>query len=154
MTSEDAARDRLIYDDLVRFCGELRASIASMVSKSQTILSMSVALVIGYFVISDRAIGKISIRELIGIGIFVAGTALFLHIAFLQINYKTNRLGWRHLAVPLRETSRTSIALMLELAEQLNKAHANYRKYYDRALLIWGICLLGGIAQVVWGRLY
>ena len=56
MTSEDAARDRLIYDDLVRFCGDLRTSISSIVARSHTLLSISIAAVIGYFVIFGLAI--------------------------------------------------------------------------------------------------
>ena len=149
MTSEDAARDRLIYDDLVRFCGDLRASISSIVARSHTLLSISIAAVIGYFVIFGREVGEAKILELIGVGVFLIGAAFFLHIAFLHVSFDSSRLGWEHRHDSLDDTLYDSVALMVDLAENLTIGHANYKKHYERAIVAWSISWPIGIAIIV-----
>ena len=153
MTFEDAARDRLIYDDLVRFCGELRASIASMVARSHTLLSISIAAVIGYFVIFGREVGEAKILDLVGVGVFLIGAAFFLHIAFLHVSFDSSRLGWEHRQDSLDNTLHDSVALMVDLAEHLTIGHANYEKHYERAIVAWGISWPIGIAIIVLSHL-
>ena len=153
MTSEDAARDRLIYDDLVRFCGDLQTSIASTVNRSQTLLSLSVAALIGYFAISGRAVGQASILELAGAGIFLAGTAFFIPIAFIPDLYGNNRLGSSYNRVSLETTTKASVAIMLDLEEQLSELWENRWDRYTTAIAAWLTSLLAGIAMIALGRL-
>lgn len=49
MTSNQAAKDRQIYDDYVRLCRDIQDDLKSVVGRSQVILSLSIATLRGRF---------------------------------------------------------------------------------------------------------
>ena len=77
------------------------------------------------------------------------GAAFFLHIAFLHVSFDSSRLGWEHRHDSLDDTLYGSVALMVDLAENLTIGHANYKKHYERAIVAWGIFWPIGVAIIV-----
>lgn len=148
MTSDQATKDKLIYDDYVRFCGDIQIAINSVVGRSQTLLSLSVAAIVGYFVVSGRAIGEASVLELVGISLFILGILPFFWLAFPTENYQNPRLRWELRFTSSNNTSRVALISIVQFAQKISAILESRESIFKRALRIWASLLIACIISV------
>lgn len=145
MTSDQTTKDKLIYDDYVRFCGDIQVAINSVVGRSQTLLSLSVAAVVGYFVVSGRAIGEASVLELIGISLFILGILPFFWLAFPMKNYRNPRLRWELRFTSSSNISRVALISIVQFAQRISAILKSRETVFKWALRIWAGLLIACI---------
>ena len=151
MTSDQVTKDRQIYDDCVRFCGNIQDAINSVVRRSQVVLSLSIAALVGYFAISDRSLMDTSILELAGLGVFLLGTLPFVRGALRIETYYETRLNWSLRYATAEHTARAALISILELAESLSVLRERRERLYGISLYVWCSSLLVGIFLVALG---
>ena len=151
MTSDQVTKDRQIYDDYVRLCGNIQDAINSVVRRSQVILSLSIAALVGYFAISDRALMDTSVLELVGLGVFLLGTLPFVRGGLRIETYDDTRLKWSLRYATVEYTARAALISILELAQRLLVIRECRKRLYSISLYVWCSSLLVGIFLVALG---
>ena len=151
MTSDQVTKDRQIYDDYVRFCGNIQDALKSVVRRSQVVLSLSIATLVGYFAISDRSLMDTSVLELVGLGVFLLGTLPFVRVALRIETYDEIRLKWSLRYATVEYTTRAALVSILELAESLSALRDRRERLYGISLYVWCSSLLVGIFLVALG---
>ncbi len=151
MTSDQVTKDRQIYDDYVRLCGNIQDDINSVVRRSQLVLSLSIAALVGYFAISDRSLMNTSVLELVGLGVFLLGTLPFVRGALRIETYYDTRLNWSLRYATAEYTARAALISILELAQRLSVLRDRRERLYSISLYVWCSSLLVGIFMVALG---
>ena len=151
MTSNQAAKDRQIYDDYVRLCRDIQDDLKSVVGRSQVILSLSIAALVGYFVIADRSFWDASILELIGLGTFLLGTLPFVRQALRIERFDSPRLKLRLRYDTIENITWAVLLSISELAQRLMILRKNRARIYHTSLRIWAASLIIGVMMVVAG---
>ena len=151
MTSDQVIKDRQIYDDYVRLCGNIQDPINSVVGRSQVILSLSITALVGYFAISGRALMDTSVLELVGLGVFLMGTLPFGRGALRIETYYDARLKWSLRYATVEYTARAALISITELAQRLLVLRERRERLYGISLHVWFASLLIGIFLVALG---
>ena len=123
----------------------------SVVGKSQVILSLSIAALVGYFAISDRSLMDMSILELIGLGAFLLGTVPFLFLAFRNEKFDNHHLKWSLRNTTIEYTTRIALLSISNLAGRLTILREAQERMYKFSLCIWAASLIFGVIMVVVG---
>ncbi len=151
MTSNQAAKDRQIYDDYVRLCRDIQDDLKSVVGRSQVILSLSIAALVGYFAISDRSLRDTSILELIGLGTFLCGTLPFVRQALRIERFDSPRLKWSLRYTTIEYITWAALESITGLAQRLRILREARERMYGTSLRVWSASLIIGVIMVVVG---
>ena len=146
-------RDRLIYDDLVRLCRSMERSISTTTSRAQGLLALTLASVIGYYVISGKSIGETGSLALLGTGIMLAGSLLLLPTAFFPVASRHSSLDWRYTQFEPDETTRRAVAIMQVTAQRLSSELQRHERIYLTAFIVWVLCMSISVALLIFETL-